>query len=245
MKIKFDKNIFVDYFRNQESFSNQDIYQYFFQMNPEIKKNTVNWRIWDLVAHRILTRIGRGIYTLGAERKFVHSITNKERKISKEIIKNYPYIKHCIWNLSAIKEFLQHIIGVNFIIVEIEREAVQSVYNYLKDSYANVFLEPSEYLLEDHVLNLKNSIIVKSLVSEAPVTKQEKVPVPDLEKILVDIVSEKELFYFLQGNEKINIFKNAIDKYTINYDKLKRYAKRRNSYDSIVATIKQINVNKL
>ncbi|MDA3837755.1 MAG: type IV toxin-antitoxin system AbiEi family antitoxin domain-containing protein [Candidatus Delongbacteria bacterium] len=245
MKIKFDKNIFVDYFKNQKSFSNKEIYNYFVKLNPDVKKSTVNWRISHLVSKGVLTRIGRGIYTLGAERKFVHSITNKERNISKDIIKNYPYLKHCIWNLSAIKEFLQHIISVNFTIVEIEREAVQSVYNHLKGFNANVFLEPSEYLLEDHVINLKNSIIVKSLVSESPVTLQEKVPVPDLEKILVDIVSEKELFYFLQGNEKINIFQNAIDKYTINYDKLKRYAKRRNSYDSIATTINQINGNKL
>jgi predicted transcriptional regulator of viral defense system len=243
--MEFSKDTFIDYFRNRESFSIKEIFHYFLRMNSEIKKNTVNWRIHDLISRGVLARIGRGLYTLGTERKFVHSITEKQKILSRQIKKDFPYIKYCLWDLSAIKEFLQHIVSVNFTIIEIEKEAVQSVYNYLKDYSANVFLVPSEEILEDYVINLKNPIIVKPLVSEAPVTDQEKVPVPDLEKILVDIVSEKEMFYFFQGNEKINIFKNAIDKYTVNYDKLKRYSKRRNSYDSIAEIIKQINGNKL
>ncbi len=245
MKTEFDKNTFIDYFRSRKSISNQEIFSYFLQMNSDIKKNTVNWRIHDLISRGVLARIGRGLYALGTERKFVHSITEKQKKLSRQIRKDFPYIKYCLWDLSVIKEFFQHIVSINFMIIEIEKEAVRSVYNYLKDQSADIFLEPSEYLLEDHIINLNNPIIAKSLVTESPVTEQEKVPVPELEKILVDIVSEKEMFYFLQGNEKINIFKNAIDKYTINYDKLKRYSKRRNSYDSIAETIKQINGKKL
>ena len=39
-----------------------------------------------------------------------------------------------------------------------------------------------------------------------------------VEKLLVDLYCEKDLFYFLQGQELVNIFGNAFDKYTINSD---------------------------
>ncbi|MDD4206289.1 MAG: hypothetical protein PHH55_09465, partial [Candidatus Delongbacteria bacterium] len=244
MKKVFDKDNFLEYFSNRKSFSIKELNDYFIRINPDVKNGTLSWRVYDLISKGIITRIGRGIYSLGSERKFVHSISNLQRKISNEIKRKFPYAKYCIWNLSVIKEFLQHIFGINFLIVEVEREAVQSVYNSLKETNSNVFYEPKENLIEEYVINIRNPVILKNLVSEAPVTEQERVPVPDLEKILVDIFSDKELFYFIQGNEKFNIFRNAINKYTLNYDKLNRYAKRRNSYDIIADASNQRNGNK-
>ena len=50
---------------------------------------------------------------------------------------------------------------------------------------------------------------------------------PTLEKILVDIIADEELFAAQQGELEF-IFKSAFDKYNINESKMKRYASRRN-----------------
>jgi hypothetical protein len=118
------------------------------------------------------------------------------------------------------------------------------VFQYIKDSNSSTFLEPAEKVMEEYVLPSKSPIIVKPLISEAPVNVQGEITLPSLEKILVDIVSDKDMFYFIQGSEIINIYKNASEKYTINYDRLYRYAKRRNSYDEIKSIFDQINGNK-
>jgi hypothetical protein len=49
-----------------------------------------------------------------------------------------------------------------------------------------------------------------------------------LEKILVDFYADTDTFYYLQGNEILNIYHSAFEKYTINRYRLMRYAKRRN-----------------
>jgi hypothetical protein len=244
MKKRFDKDNFLEYFSDRKSFSIKELNDYFMLINPDVKNGTLSWRVYDLISRGIITRIGRGIYSLGSERKFVHSISDMQKKISNVIKRNFPYARYCIWDLSVIKEFLQHIFGINFLIVEVEREAVRSVYNSLKEKNISVFYEPKESLIEEYVINIRNPVIVKTLVSEAPLSEQERVPVPDLEKILVDIFSDKELFYFIQGNEKFYILINAINIYTLNYDKLNRYAKRRNSYDIIAEVINQRNGNR-
>ena len=126
-------------------------------------------------------------------------------------------------------------------IVEVEKDSLEAVFYSLKESYKNIFKDPSKEMIEDFIADKDGAIIVKPLISEAPITKMEGIPVPALEKILVDILTEKELFYFLQGNELINIYKNAMDKYTVRYSKLLRYAKRRGRETEITELRKQIN----
>jgi hypothetical protein len=48
-----------------------------------------------------------------------------------------------------------------------------------------------------------------------------------IEKMLVDIFSDETTFAAQQGGEMQTIFKNAFEKYTINENKMLRYADRR------------------
>jgi len=61
--------------------------------------------------------------------------------------------------------------------------------------------------------------------------------VPALKKILVDLYADIDLFSFIQGNELFHITKNAIEKYSINYGKLLRYATRRAKKEEIISSI--------
>ena len=70
-------------------------------------------------------------------------------------------------------------------------------------------------------------MIVKSLVTESPLTQKEGFKVPTLEKLLVDMRKDED-YYFVQGVEETYILENARSLYDINESRLKRYAKRRN-----------------
>ena len=72
----------------------------------------------------------------------------------------------------------------------------------------------------------ERNVFVKNLVSEAPLQKNEDIPIPTLEKLLVDIYSDPD-FSYLQGSEYIRIAENAMTIFNINKTKLLRYAKRR------------------
>lgn len=72
----------------------------------------------------------------------------------------------------------------------------------------------------------KGGIIVKPLVTEAPLQTMEGVTVPTLEKLLVDINKDPD-FSYLQGAEAERMMANAKALYIINATRLRRYAKRR------------------
>ena len=137
------------------------------------------------------------------------------------------------------KEFAQHIPKNNISIVDVERGSEEAVYYILKEQFANVFLLPKKELLNNVVLELNKPIIVRTLVSEAPLREYRKILVATLEKVLVDLFSDEE-FAYLQGNELRSIFQNAFTKYTINETKMVRYADRKRRKESLMLFLQDI-----
>ncbi|HBM16903.1 MAG TPA: hypothetical protein DD381_11240 [Lentisphaeria bacterium] len=121
----------------------------------------------------------------------------KRIKISTLIKKHFPLINLCCWHSAAIMEFYRHVAIHDFLLVEVEKDAVDPVYYFLKETNKNTFKEPAREIIEDFVFNCNDSIIVKALISEAPIIPFGKIYVPTLEKILVDIYADTETFFFL------------------------------------------------
>jgi hypothetical protein len=232
------------HFENRKSFTTNDVYGFFSQTQPDIKKATVNWRIYNLIQQGLLKRIGRGTYVLGKEIGFSPILSKKHKTIYSRIKKQFPLVLFCCWHTSALKEFFQHVAVNDFLLVEVEREAMDAVYHFAKETNKNTFKEPSRDAMENYVFEGKDAIIVKPLISEAPLQNTDAITVPTIEKILVDLVADSEIFFFLQGSEMLNIFENALEKYTVNRDRLLRYAKRRNKREELIRILDQINGNK-
>ncbi len=137
-------------------------------------------------------------------------------------------------------EFMVHQPGRFHILVEVEKDAVEPVFFFLKESKYFVFIEPTRELLEKYLPDEKETLIVKPLVTEAPLQKIEGVNTVTLEKVLVDVFCDEVVFAAQQGSEMRNIFNEAISKYVVNENRLFRYANRRKKkvvfkeyYDSI------------
>lgn len=229
------------HFENRESFTTNDVYVFFSQTQPSIKRATVNWRIYNLVQQGLLKRIGRGIYSLGQEKSFFPILNKKQKNIFARVKNKFPLITFCCWHTSVLKEFFQHVSMYDFLLVEVERETIDSVFHFIKETNNNTFKEPSRDMMENFVLESKDAIIIKSLTSEAPLQKVDNITVPAIEKILVDLYADSEIFFFLQGSEMLNIFTNALEKYTVNTDRILRYAKRRNKGEELKKILAQIN----
>lgn len=81
------------------------------------------------------------------------------------------------------------------------------------ESEIPIFLNPSQEDVDRYITN-RDLIIVRPLVKEAPLDVINGCPVPTLEKMLVDAISDKELQH-LQGNELYTIYSNAFSDYAI------------------------------
>ena len=125
-------------------------------------------------------------------------------------------------------EFMTHQPGQNLIVVEAEKDACESVFNRLREKYTGrVFLDPTRSLMENYVLPQASPIIVLPLISESPRTTNNNIPSPKLEKILVDILVDENIFFAFQGVELSTIYENAFNTYWLNQRTMFRYARRR------------------
>jgi len=180
-----------------------------------------------LVKAGILKRIGRGKFTLGKGRKYIPPLSNQIKKLNRDIQKQFPFAQSCIWNTSLFNEFMLHQPGRFYTLIEVDKTATQSVFFFLKEMKKDVYLEPDANLLSLYASNADHILIVTSLVTETPVQHVEGLLAPMLEKMLVDIFCNDVFFAAQQGGEMKNIFIEAFDKYTLNENKMIRYADRR------------------
>ena len=201
-------------------------------LDPDVKTTTLNWRIYSLVQSGVLNRIGRGRFVLGEGKIYLPEISSKIKSLNTKLKKGFPYLNFCLWNTSSFNEFMVHQPGRFYILVEVEKEAAQSVFFYLKEEKYSVFVEPTKDLINKYIPDEKETFIVMPLVSEAPLQIIEGVNTTTLEKMLIDIFCDEIIFSAQQGSEMRTIFFEAIKKYTINENRMLRYADRRRRKDS-------------
>ena len=229
-------DILKEHFSHQENFSVAEISRFYSEQNPNIPQTTVNWRIHDLVLSSIIQRVGRGTYRLGKSNLFQMDLSPQIKKIANSIKKEFPYTDFCVWELSVINFFSHNLINFNLFFIDVERNAVDAVCYKLKETQRNVVNIRKTY---DDISDLAGNICIRPLVSHAPLQKQAKIQVATLEKILVDLATDKEFFPF-QGNEIFTIYENAFEKYTINESSMLRYAARKEKRENIKEIIKAI-----
>jgi hypothetical protein len=206
----------------------------------DVKQTTINWRIYNMVQIGVLQRIGRGKFTLGAGKNYIPEITSKIRSIHSKVKTEFPYLTCCIWNTSVLNEFMIHQPNRFYYLVEVDKEATNSVFYFLKEAKYAVFLDPTQDIIEKYLPTEKDIVIIKSLVSEAPLLNIKGIITASIEKILVDIFCDTVIFSAQQGSEMRTIFAEAFGKYTINQSKMLRYANRRRKKEPFIKFISSI-----
>lgn len=194
---------------------------------PKLSSNTINNYLSRLKKNNIINNVTRGVYTLENRRVFHPRVDIKLKKIASRITKNYPFVDYCVWNTSWLNDLMLHQPFKKFIVVEVEKSAVEQIFTNLSFEFKNVYLNPDSLFFDRYLNSMDDAIIVKNLNSESPTVKANNIVVPMLEKMLVDMLIDDNLFSAQQG-ELDYIFKSAYTKFTINESKMKRYASRRN-----------------
>jgi hypothetical protein len=124
--------------------------------------------------------------------------------------------------------------GRFFILIEVERDATQSVFFFFKDAKYSVFIDPTKDLIEKYLQDEKETLIIKPLITEAPVQKIEGLNTTTIEKMLVDAFCDDVILSAQQGSEMRTIFQEAMNKYTVNENRMIRYADRRGKKESFM-----------
>lgn len=207
-----------------------------------VKASAVTLQINRMVASGILSRIGRGEYELTLDNLpvFIYEPSESEKDIYRRLKQQFPFLDMCIWSPSVLTSFMLHIPNIGYSFVDVEKDGMESVFNALQSMELgrNILLTPS--LTEcDRYLTGTDGIVVGQLIGQSPLTVVDGCTVPRLEKILVDVIGDNELF-FASGSETYNIYEYAFERNHINKSKLLRYASRRNRKDKVLQIIQTI-----
>ncbi|MCK5136468.1 MAG: hypothetical protein KAR19_11820 [Bacteroidales bacterium] len=215
-------------FKGRESFSREELYDFYRQFEPDLKETTFRWRIYYLKTKKIIAVISRNLFTLSYKPVFKPEAGDTEKQLYSKIEKQFPTLKHCVWSTKIVSEFMLHIPGRSITILQVETEALEPVYEFLKEQkFRNVFIQPVEKEIERYIFESKTAIILQSLISKSPVQRINEVVTTTLEKLIVDLYCDKKLYSAFQGSELVHIINYAYNRYSIDFTKLFGYAKRR------------------
>ena len=213
---------------------------FYLQHHPELTPQAFRRLLYTLEKQRVITSIGAGVYVLQnpaislGKARFAPTPSAEIVEINSSVQNSFPYLDYLIWDTRFLHEFMTHQPGQGQVILEVEKETCESVFNRLIGQFpGKVFLDPDRTSFERYILNTPESIIISRLITQSPRTISNGVPVPKLEKILVDIFADKDLFFVFRGHELSSIYENAFSAYFVNEKTFFRYAGRRNTADKL------------
>jgi hypothetical protein len=224
-------------FKHSRTLTTSDIDAFYRDSEPDISKAAVNWRIYSLVRRGVLQRTGSGVYSLGGTKHFIPQISSEMEKAMEIVGGEFPDIACCIWQLRDINLFSRHLINLNIVFVDVERIAADAVYCRLRENFPKVMLMRNIYA---DISEFNDTFFIRPMISDSPVQKMKGICLPAIEKFLVDIGFDREFLPF-QGYELERIYRSAFDSYTINRNKMLRYAGRKHKRTETEKLLKAIN----
>ncbi len=230
VRLKFGmvtKNDILCFAANNKQFTRQELIAHLESLNQKVSPNAIWLQLNRLIESNELTRIKRGTYSLSISvGSFTISISKEVKHLNQLLKTQFPFANYCVWDSNSILPYMHHVPNVSHIYVDVERDVMESVFDFISDnSVKRVFLSPGKEEYDRYVIG-RAAIIVRPLMTEAPMKVQEGFNTPTIEKILVDVIADIE-FSFLQGAEMTYFYANVMERHKINKSKLLRYASRR------------------
>lgn len=228
----FLKSKIISYLEVQSTVSKAKLVDCIMLDFPELKESTINVYLSRLKKEGIIKNPSRGIYSLKGRKTYHPTIDSKLKRLFNKIKKEYPFVEFCVWNTKWLNEFMRHQPFKFYTVLELDKDVTESVFYTLKELGKQVFIEPDAETFDLYISNSEDVIILKHLISEAPLQEIEKTVVPTIEKLLVDMTIDTKM-YAAQQSEIEFIYANVFEKYAVNKNKMKRYAYRRNRENEV------------
>jgi len=251
-------NDFIIKFKNIDYACKEEILNFFSTYYPDLSNSTFLWRLYELKEKGIITKISNDKYQINDKYyKNSFSLTLPDNIISKTLMKfnksldNVHSYKNdekmiCMWNLNILNSFTSHQYSKEIVFVEIDKYRIKELFFDLKDKLNTKYYISKEYTKDyDHIALEGKIIIINTLVKRAPLKKQNArlnhyVVSPKLEKILVDIIANKEIFNMYDKASIKEIFLNCYEKYNLDFTTLLYYAKNRGIRETVRAFTEQV-----
>lgn len=204
------------------------------RINPKYSERTIYWQLSKLQDMGVLQKVGQNTFLVvgnaNKRREYSYGYSKEMQEIVNKIKEEYPLVDFQVWEFVQLNEFVNHQIGKNVFFVEVEHFLEESIFNRLKEYCSRILLCPKEDMF--YAYFEENMVVIQRLLSEAP-KPSENMKGCSLEKLLVDLFSNKLTGQLVERAEYPGIYEEAFRKYYIDEKKLFRYARRRSLENEI------------
>jgi hypothetical protein len=219
----------LENFKGKSQLTREDIDEYFRRYESSISENAITWHIYDLRSKKIITDVKRGVYQLNNKKDFFPVPDEDVIAISDIIKRQFDPMFYNIWDTAYLNELTELQVARSTIVLEIEKGYIDSIFFEIKnEGYPETYSRLDENLVKNYVAEAKRPVIIKPFLGRGPVQLINNILVPALEKVLVDICCDELIYYTWQGHQLKEVYRNALEKYNLNFSKMLNYAKRRN-----------------
>ena len=199
------------------------------RINPMISDRTIFWQLAKLQDMGVLQKIGQNSFHVRnketLKKEYFYGYSKEMQDIVDMIKLEYPLVDFQVWEFVQLNEFVNHQIGKNVFFIEVEHNLETSIFNRLREYCSRILLCPKEDMFYNYFE--ENMVVIQRLLSESPKSRSD-VKGCSLEKLLVDLFSNKLTGQLVERAEYPRIYEEAFRKYYIDEKKLFRYARRRN-----------------
>lgn len=232
------RNILIDRYKNK-TITTAEIVNDLSQIYPNVNRNTIIWNLNEMIKRGDIIRIGRGKYFFSSEscREFMMPVFDDVKQVVDIISTQFKYVKIVLTDSRWLSDYLVQQPFATVVKIEVNEPAVEAVVNLLRKEGVKAFSK-SEIVDADKYFSETRIFVIDKIRFNNPTKKYENnVFIAKLEKVMVDVVCDCEVFKQYQGWELENFYANVTEKCAVNFSTIIKYASSRGRKERIISLL--------
>ena len=216
-----------------------DIAVYIEKLNGETSRKTVIWNVNDLVRQGKAVRFGRGVYGCISKAQFKPIIGEAAKRACALLYEKFRYLDVTVTDSGVLGQFMVLQPFSTVVVIEAKKSATGAVLSALRKEGVDAYAKKDYRSLERYVSSSQPFVIRPELSVNPNLPRDKNVRAANLEKMLVDLICDEDIYGQYQGEELQNIYRNAIDVYAVNYSQMLKYAAARKKKAAVLEMLQE------
>jgi hypothetical protein len=204
---------------------------------PDVGKGAVVWAANNLIRKGKAVRLARGCYALSRKKVFKPRLTAASLPLAEDISSAFPLLPFSLFDSAWCASFMEMQPFASLVSVEVDRSALDAVLSFLLGRHLPVFLKSDKAAYLRYGNAEVSYVLGRALKSSPLVDTDSMASLAALEKILVDLVADKDIYPQYQGEELLNIYRNSTGEYQVNFSRMLKYAATRGRRGEVGAVL--------
>lgn len=202
--------------------------------NAQVSRQTVIWSINDLVKQGKAVRVGRGVYLIAPKKQFSSVMSATAKSACSLLADKFRYLDVTVTDTGFLSEFMNLQPFSTVVTLEVKKSAVNAILSAMRKAGFDAYDKNDYPKMQRYITTAQPILIRPELAINPTIAKDCNVRLANIEKTLVDLVCDEDIYGQYQGEELQNIFQNATKRYAINYSQLLKYAGARKRKETVM-----------